>query len=169
MGFFSRLFSPKADRLRAPSDWTSLPTGDTEASVLFDDEAGRLVAQFDIDAAIVGHERWLPWLGAALQGERDERLQPDVVVDDRCSELGQWLYGPGHAALGQFPAFEMLVRRHRFFHQQAAALLTHAEAGDALRAEQAFKRCQHASRQVVLLLRELQKGLVRKRVSLQKA
>ena len=163
MGFFSRLFQPRADGLQAPSDWTRLPETDASELVLFDDEANRLMAQFDIDAAIVTHERWLPWLATVLQGARDERLRPDVVADDSCSELGQWLYGSGRTALGHFPAFDMLLRRHRYFHQQAAALITHAEAGESLLAEQAYKACQHASRQVVLLLKELQRGLLRTR------
>jgi len=163
MGFFSRLFQPRADGLQAPSDWTRLPETDASELVLFDDEANRLMAQFDIDAAIVTHERWLPWLATVLQGARDERLRPDVVADDSCSELGQWLYGSGRTALGHFPAFDMLLRRHRYFHQQAAALITHAEAGESLQAEQAYKACQHASRQVVLLLKELQRGLLRTR------
>lgn len=163
MGFFSRLFQPRADGSRTPSDWTRLPETDASELVLFDDEAHRLMAQFDIDAAIVTHERWLPWLTTVLHGARDERLRPDVVADDSCSELGQWLYGSGRSALGHFPAFDMLLRRHRYFHQQAAALITHAEAGETLRAEQAYKASQHASRQVVLLLKELQRGLLRTR------
>ncbi|PWW43666.1 hypothetical protein DFR36_10917 [Melaminivora alkalimesophila] len=61
------------------------------------------------------------------------------------------------------------MRRHRFFHQQAAALLNHADAGEMAQAAQAFKSCQHASRQVVLLLRELQRGLRRKRRAPQRA
>ncbi len=159
MGFFSRLFQPRSDGLKAPSDWSSLPGGEASELVLFDEEAGRVMAQFDIDAAIVGHERWLPWLGSLLQGQRDERLRADVVADDRCSELGQWLHDSGRTALGHFPAFDMLMSRHRYFHQQAAVLIRHAEAGETAQAEQAYKRCQHASRQVVLLLRELQRGL----------
>ena len=159
MGFFSRLFQPRADGLQAPSDWTRLPDTDASELVLFDDEANRLMAQFDIDAAIATHERWLPWLATVLQGARDERLRPEVVADDTCSELGQWLHGSGRIALGHFPAFDMLLRRHRYFHEQAAALITHAEAGESVAAERAHKACQHASRQVVLLLRELQRGL----------
>ncbi|GAD23547.1 CZB domain-containing protein [Acidovorax sp. MR-S7] len=162
MGFFSRLFQPRADGAPPPEDWTSLPEGQASELVLFDEEAHRLVAQFDIDAAIVTHERWLPWLGEVLRGARDERLRPEVVAEDTCSELGQWLHGSGRAALGHFPAFDMLMRRHRYFHQQAAALIAHAEAGENPQAEQAFKSCQHAPRQVVLLLKELQRGLVRK-------
>ena len=61
------------------------------------------------------------------------------------------------------------MRRHRHFHEQAAALLLHAEAGEAAQAEQAYKRCQHASRQVVLLLKELKRSLARTRKPLQKA
>ena len=163
MGFFSRLFQPRADGLRAPSDWTSLPDTTASELVLFDEEADRLLASFDIDAAIVTHERWLPWLEQALHGVRDERLRPEVIVDDRCSELGQWLHGKGREALGHFPAFDMLMRRHLYFHQQAAAFLTHAEAGEGPQAGQAYKRCQHASRQVVLLLKELRRGLARTR------
>ena len=163
MGFFGRLFQPRADGLQAPSDWSRLPDTDASELVLFDDEAGRLMAQFDIDAAIVTHERWLPWLAQALEGVRDERLRPEVVADDSCSELGQWLHGSGRTALGHFPAFDMLMRRHRYFHEQASALITHAEAGDNRLAEQAYKACQHASRQVVLLLKELQRGLTRTR------
>jgi len=79
MGFFSRLFQPRADGLQAPSDWTRLPENDASELVLFDDEAHKLMAQFDIDAAIVTHERWLPWLAAVLQGARDERLRPPGI------------------------------------------------------------------------------------------
>lgn len=159
MGFFSRLFAPAADAAPAPSGWTNLPEGEASALVLPDPEAAHLLAQFDIEAAIVGHQRWLPWLGTLLQGQRDERLRAEVVEDAGSSELGHWLQGAGQVALGHFPAFEMLLRRHGFFHQQAAAFIRHVEAGERAQAEQAYKACQHASRQVVLLLRELQKGL----------
>lgn len=159
MGFFSRLFQPRDDGLQVQSDWTSLPQEQASELVLIDDEAYRLMAQFDIDAAIANHERWLPWLAQALQGARDDNLRPDVVADDQCSELGQWLHGNGQTALGHFPAFDMLVRRHQYFHQQAALLLTHAYADEKPQAAQAFKSCQHASRQVVLLLKELRRGL----------
>jgi hypothetical protein len=159
VGFFSRLFQPRADGLPVGEDWTSLPDSQASELVVMGDEAEKLLAEFDIDAAIASHERWLPWLGQALQGVRDEQLRPEVIRDDTCSELGQWLHGSGRRALGDFPAYDMLLRRHRYFHQQAAMMLLHAEAGESPLAEQAFKRCQHASRQVVLLLKELKRGL----------
>ena len=58
MGFFSRLFQPRADGLAAPEDWTSLPASEASALVLYDEEASRHLAAFDIEAAIVMHERW---------------------------------------------------------------------------------------------------------------
>jgi hypothetical protein len=163
MGFFSRLFKPRPDGLPISDDWSSLPDSQASELVVVGDEAARVLAEFDIDAAIVGHERWLPWLAQVLQGARDERLTPEVIRDDTRSELGMWLYGNGRLALGHFPAYDMLVRRHRFFHQQAAMLVAHAEGGDGSLAEQTYKSCEHASRQVVLLLRELKRGLVRDR------
>ncbi|CAM3496801.1 CZB domain-containing protein [Paracidovorax anthurii] len=162
MGFFSRLFPPRADGLPALDDWTSLPDSNASELVVAGDEAAKLLAEIDIDAAIASHARWVSWLEQVLlHGARDERLRPEAIRDDTCSELGQWLHGPGRAALGHLPAFDMMQRRHRYFHQQAADLVIHAEAGDERQAQQAFKRCHHASRQVVMLLQELKRGLGR--------
>ena len=78
-GIFQPLV-PAATRWPAdPFGRSRLPDTDASELVLFDDEASKLMAQFDIDAAIVTHERWLPWLGEVLQGARDERLRPEVV------------------------------------------------------------------------------------------
>lgn len=159
MGFFSRLFQPRPDGQPVADDWTSLPDSQASELVVMGDEAAKLLAEFDIDTAIASHERWVPWLSQVLQGARDEQLRPEIIRDDSCSELGQWLHGNGRIALGHFPAYDMLLRRHRYFHQQAAMMILHAEAGESQLAEQAFKGCQHASRQVVLLLKELKRGL----------
>ena len=51
------------------------------------------------------------------------------------------------------------LRRHRFFHEQAAAMLMHLDNREQAKAEQAFKGCQHSSRQVVLLLRSASAAL----------
>lgn len=164
MGFFSRFFHLRKEGKPLPEDWTSLPA-DSQASelLLLDDDAQRAMAEFDIDAAISSHEIWLHWLSQALRGVREDNLRPEVIRDDTCSELGQWLHGPGRSVLGEFAAFEMLLQRHRYFHQQAALMVLHLDGGDASAALQAFKSCQHASRQVVLLLRELQRSLNRQR------
>lgn len=161
MGFFSRLFPARADGQPVADDWTSLPDGNASELVLRNDEAAQLMAEFDIDAAIASHERWVPWLHHALQGVDDPQLRPEIICHDDCSELGQWLHGAGRRALGHFPAYAMLMRRHQYFHEQAASMLTLQAAGDVREAEQAFKRCRHASSQVVLVLKELKRGLGR--------
>ena len=162
MGFFSRLFKIREQDPTSPE--TTWAMEDNGSELVLDAEyAATLMTEIDIDAAIASHERWLPWLSQALQGVHDERLRPEVVRDDSCSELGQWLHGNGRIALGHFPAFDMLMRRNRYFHQQAAMMLLHAEAGEIQLAEQAFKGCQHASRQVLLLLKELKRGLAASR------
>lgn len=162
MGFFSRLFPARADGRPAQEDWTSLPTGDASELVLPGMDAAQLLTELDIDQAIASHERWVPWLEQALHGVPDAQLQPELICRDDCSELGQWLHGSGQQALGHIPAFDMLVRRNRFFHTQAAEMLTLRAAGDLRQAEQAFKSCRHASTQVVLLLKELRRGLARR-------
>lgn len=159
MGFFSRLLRPRAGRPPAEDEAPSLPDSQASELVVAGDEAAKLLAEFDIDAAVASHERWVPWLSEVLQGARDEQWRPELIRDDRCSELGQWLHGGGRAALGHLPAYDMLMRRHRYFHQQAAMMILHAEAGEGALAEQAFKGCQHASRQVVRLLQQLKRGL----------
>jgi hypothetical protein len=79
--------------------------------------------------------------------------------DDRC-DLGRWLNGSGQERLGHSPAFGMLVARHRYFHQQAAAVITCFQAGDQAQALQLLNgRCRHASNQVLLLLKELKRGM----------
>ncbi|MDA8522366.1 CZB domain-containing protein [Acidovorax sp. NCPPB 4044] len=164
MGFFSRLFPARADGRPVPEDWTSLPDSNASELVLMGDEARKLVAEIDIDDAIASHERWLPWLERVmLHGAREEHMRPEAIRDPLNSELGQWLDGPGRVALGHYPAFEMMARRHRYFHQQAAELVLSAEAGECAQAQQAFKGCRHASRQVVMLLQELKRGLGRAR------
>ena len=160
MGFFSRMFQP-GDAVPSSEDWASQPEDDQtsqEDVVLFEAGTDEAATRLDIDAAIIDHERWVSWLGEVLQGARDERLRPEVVADEACCEMGQWLQGSGQVALGRFPAFGMLVRNHRYFHQQAGELIAHAEAGESQQAEQNFKTCRHASRQMILLLKELQRA-----------
>ncbi|GKT23658.1 hypothetical protein [Acidovorax sp. SUPP3334] len=79
MGFFSRLFTPRGDGKAVDDDWTSLPDSNASELVVMGDEAAKLLAEIDIDAAIASHERWLPWRAQVLEGARDERL-PAVRV-----------------------------------------------------------------------------------------
>ncbi|MDR2333557.1 MAG: hypothetical protein LBE61_08745 [Burkholderiaceae bacterium] len=166
MDFLKRLFasSPRKDssaRSARPEDWSTVPSLQASELVAFGDEVSRLSVEFDIEALVVSHERWMPWLWQALGGQIDAQLRPDVIRDDRSSELGAWLHDAGRKALGHLPAYDLLLVRNRYFHLKAAELITQLEGGEQARAEHTFKQCEHASRQIVLLLKELKRGLAR--------
>ncbi len=160
MGFFSRLFGmgntathekPAAEAV----DPNSLMGLDAKS-------AASVLAEIDIDTAIAAHENWKLRLQNYLNGNSTENLQPEIIcLDDRC-DLGKWLHGPGGQRLGRYPAFSVLVARHKYFHVQASNVVAMAQANDK---EQATKTLEgsyrHASNQVVLLLKELKRGLGR--------
>ena len=134
-------------------------------------ERGNTVSDFDpiererghsIDAAIASHERWRLQLQDMVNGRSDEVMRPErICQDDRC-DLGRWLYGTVRVRLGHYPAFDMLVARHKYFHQQAADVVTAFQSGDQPKAAQLLNgSCRHASNQVLLLLKELKRGLGR--------
>ncbi|WP_240933201.1 CZB domain-containing protein [Diaphorobacter sp. HDW4B] len=167
MELLKRLFSPSnassskgRPKSEHPEDWSTVPALQASELVAFGDEVSRLSVEFDIEALIVSHERWLPWLWKALEGEVDEQLRPTVIIDDRSSELGAWLHEAGRKALGHLPTYDMLLARNRYFHLKAAEMITLIEQDNPVRAEQVFRQCEHASRQMVLLLKELKRGLV---------
>ena len=112
-----------------------------------------MLAEIDIDTAIAAHENWKLRLQNYLDGKSNEDLKPEVVcLDDRC-DLGKWLHGPGQMRLGVYPAFSML---------QASTVLALAQSGDKDKASQTLGTSyRHASNQVVLLLKELKRGLGR--------
>jgi hypothetical protein len=153
MGFFSKLFqwddkAPVASKLPASELGIDAKTA---ASVL---------AEIDIDTAIAAHENWKVRLHSQIAGNSTEQLDPALIcMDDRC-ELGKWLHGPGQKSLGKYPAFSVLVARHRYFHVQASTVAAHVQAGDMASAEKSLNGpFKHGSNQVVLLLKELKRGL----------
>ncbi len=158
MGFFSRLFrwNDNAPAARQPTEAAASERGLDAAT------AKAVLAELDIDSAIAAHVNWSARLNAVIKGTSTEELHPDVVcLDDRC-DLGKWLHGPGRERLGKYPAFSVLVARHQHFHREASAVLVLAQSGDQPRAEQRLHSgYRHASTQVVLLLKELKRGLGR--------
>ncbi len=161
MGFFSRLFPPRADGKSISDEWTVLPEDNASELVLFGDDAATLMLQLDIDDAIASHQAWSQRLQDVLEGTPDAAMQPAMAHDDTCCHLGQWLHGAGRAPLEHYPAYHMLVRRHRYFHAQAAEMVALVQAGDLAQAAQVHKACRHAGSQITLLLHELQRGLGR--------
>ena len=161
MGFFSRWFKLREQDPAAPDTTWAVEDNGSEL-VLDADDAATLLTEIDIDAAIASHERWRLQLQDMVNGRSQEVMQPErICQDDRC-DLGRWLHGTGRQRLGHVPAFDMLVVRHRYFHQQAAAVVTLFNAGEQPKAVQLVNGgCRHASNQVLLLLKELKRGLVR--------
>jgi hypothetical protein len=158
MGFFSRLFG--MDSAATDKNSGNGPAASASQLGLDAKAAAAILAEIDIDTAIAAHENWKLRLQNYLNGNSTENLQAEVVCqDDRC-DLGKWLHGPGGQRLGKYPAFSVLVARHKYFHLQASTVVALAQANDK---EQATKTLEgsyrHASTQVVLLLKELKRGL----------
>ena len=133
-----------------------------EIAIILGTGLGALADSIDIDAAIASHERWRLQLQDMVNGRSQEVMRPErVCQDDRC-DLGRWLYGTGRVRLGHYPAFTMLVARHKYFHQQAAEVVMAFQAGEQQKAVQLLNSStRHASNQVLLLLKELKRGLGR--------
>lgn len=156
MGFFSRWFG----RDDARGATTDSRAGEASELTLDARSAAAVLAEIDIDTAIQAHENWKLRLQNYLDGRSTEDLRPELIcLDDRC-ELGRWLHGPGRERLGKYPAFSILVARHKLFHVQASTVVAHAQAGHLDQARGTLDSgYRHASNQVVLLLKELKRGL----------
>lgn len=164
MGFFSRIFGSdsvaqdKSKKSRKSSDSDSR---DRASELGLDAKtAAAVLAEIDIDTAMSAHDNWKIRLQNYLNDQSTEDLQPELVcMDDRC-DLGKWLHGPGGQRLGSYPAFSMLLARHKYFHVQASTVLALAQAQEREKAEQMLLGSyRQASNQVIFLLKELKRGL----------
>lgn len=119
-----------------------------------------LLAALDIDAAINAHERWKERLMDYLEGRTSYGVDPALVRRDTHSALGRWLHGVGAEVLGDQPTYPLLLARHQYFHEQAANLVELAQQGQWDKAVQVLNGgYRYGSGQVVLLLKELKRGL----------
>lgn len=164
MGFFSRLFRAESNTSKdtTPSAQNSSEFSD-DNDLSFDPKtAATVLAEIDIDIAIAAHENWKVRLQNYLDGKSTEDLNVEVVCrDDKC-DLGKWLHGPGGQRLGKYPAFSVLVARHKYFHVQASTIVALGQGGDKETAYRALNSSYiHASNQVVILLKSLKRGLAR--------
>jgi hypothetical protein len=154
--FFSRFFN--IDKLDASHSEPSEHTEIGLDSAIMD----AVLAEIDVDIAISSHEHWKLRLQNILDGESSKALKPEVICQDNRCDLGKWLYGPGEQRLGHYPAFQMLIARHKYFHAQAAAVVAQAQSGDIEKARQTLNApYRQASSQVILLLKQLKRGLER--------
>lgn len=129
-------------------------------SVQDSQHAQTVLAALDMDAAINAHERWKARIMDYLEGRSTESMDPAVLRQDDRSALGCWLHSVGAATLGHQPAFALLMVRHQYFHEQAANMVELAQNGEWDKAVQVLNGgYRHGSSQVVLLLKELKRGL----------
>lgn len=159
-GFFSRFF--KSDKLDAGVTTPSTLTGASTESGIDSRTMETVLAEIDLDTAIASHENWKLRLQNMLDGKSSEVLRPEIIcLDNRC-DLGKWLHGTGGQKLGHYPAFQILIARHKNFHVQASTVAALAQSGDIENARQTMEAPYfHASHQVVLLLKQLKRGLKR--------
>jgi hypothetical protein len=161
MGFFSQLFG--SDSKNGSKNSPAAPSK-SASNEIEDSAAAAMLAEIDIDTAIAAHENWKLRLNNVLKGTSTEQLSPEIVcLDDRC-DLGKWLHGPGGQRLAQYQMYPILVARHKYFHVQASTVLALAQSGDMAEAQKTMSSTyEYGSRQTIILLKELQAQLLRKR------
>ena len=159
MDFIRRVLGWGGEQRTAPPP--PPPPVDFDNSIRQDSRTAQTVlASLDIDAAINAHERWKARLMDYLEGRSTETMDPDVIRQDHRSALGNWLHGVGAATMGHQAAFPLLMARHQYFHEQAANMIELAQQGEWDKAVQVLNGgYRHGSSQVVLLLKELKRGL----------
>lgn len=161
MGFFSRLFLDDDGRtVHADAFVHQVAHAEAADSGIDAKTAETVLAELDIDMALAAHENWKVRLQSSLHGHSTEDLRPDYICrDDQC-ELGKWLYGTGLQRLGKYPAFSILLARHKYFHMQASTVAALMQDGDKDKAEQVMgSTYRHASTQLELMLKELRRSL----------
>ncbi len=161
MGFFSKMF--KLREQDPDSQETTWAFEDNASELVLETgHANTLTSEFDIDAAIIDHETWRERLREQLSGANATPIDKDEIGNPEANPLGRWLAGRGQEMLGHYPAFQILVARHLYFHTQALQVVELAQAGEYDQALRVFQGgYRHASNQVVLLLKQLKRDLAR--------
>jgi Chemoreceptor zinc-binding domain len=136
---------------------TLLPLSDFQQTA---NSAATILAEIDLDAAIALHKDWGDQLHNYLSAEANEQLNPvAIALDDQCL-LGKWLDGAGQEQFGTHPAFAMLMAQHKRFHEEAAEIISLANAKNFDQAtERLHKNFAYANRQLEWLLRNLKNNL----------
>jgi hypothetical protein len=161
MGFFSRLFGQDPERSGENRSLVDHRDASESESGIDSRTATAVLDEIDIDTALAAHENWKIRLESVIQGSSTEIFRPEHVCRDDLCDLGKWLHGSGQNRLGKFPAFSLVVARHKHFHLQASTVASLAQAGEPVKAIQLLNGgYQHASTQLAFLLKELKNELV---------
>ena len=158
MGFFNHLFDlDKFDASPSQKPASMFPPSGLE---LDEKTVALVLAEIDVDTALAAHEDWKQQLQDVLDGHSGNKLFVEVTCRDDYCDLGKWLHGAGVERFAQYPAFNALLSRHQYFHAEAARVLAQVREGDTKKAQETLHGSyRQASVQVVLLLKELKRGL----------
>lgn len=91
---------------------------------------GGVVVQLDVFAAIQAHVQWKQRLLKYINGESEEKLEPEVVGNDCLCALGQWIYSEGEKKYGEHAKFQALKAIHSDFHSHAAEVVFAVDRGE---------------------------------------
>ncbi len=76
------------------------------------------------------HLAWKQRLREYVEGGGAERLDPAVVRNDHCCELGRWIAEQYEVRKG-LPEFVTMCEQHTAFHRCAGQVVEHMQAGDS--------------------------------------
>jgi len=99
--------------------------------------------------AMSHHIIWQLRLKRLVDGMSDEALDPVSVANHEICDLGKWIHDAG-SQLADAPAFNDLVIAHTRFHQAAAEVVKHVQAGEIGQAKGILSgEVAHQSREIV--------------------
>jgi hypothetical protein len=102
--------------------------------------SGGVVVQLDVFAAIQAHVQWKQRLLKYINGESEEKLDPEVVGSDCRCALGEWIHSEGEEKYGEHAKFQSLKAIHSDFHTHAAEVVFAVDRGES---EHALKLLQN--------------------------
>jgi hypothetical protein len=108
------------------------------------------------DSLLISHERWKEGFLLFLASRSQQaNASGDYSFQDSC-EVCEWLSTSGRVRWGKNPVFATLVDRHKYFHEQADLVVTHAKAGDQEKVQRTLEtNYKYGSGQTILLLKKL--------------
>ena len=84
----------------------------------------------NFEEAVSVHLRWKTRLRIVIDGNSEEKLDPNVICKDDQCDLGKWIHGEGGRTMGSKPEFGQVKTTHADFHAIAGNVLRKALTGD---------------------------------------
>ena len=84
----------------------------------------------NFEEAVTVHLRWKTRLRIVIDGNSEEKLDPNVICKDDQCDLGKWIHGEGGRTMDSKPEFGQVKTTHADFHTVAGTVLRKALGGD---------------------------------------